>query len=250
MLFSPVLHATDPAIGWHFYPSVVVGVLALLGVYFAAAGRLRMRFKGSQKISRWRILAYVAGVLAIFFALVSPLDSLGDTYLFSAHMIQHLILTSLAAPLLILGTPGWMLRPVLDRPVVKPAFRALTNPIVAFLIYSSIYIGWHFPIFYQAALENENIHAVQHLMFLAAAVINWWPVLSHMKEFPPLPLPLRMVYLFLEGMPVTILGVVLAFSDGVLYPFYTNAPLRLWGLSIISDQQMGGLIMWMTDEAI
>jgi putative membrane protein len=160
MLYTHIL-TTDTDIVWHFYPSVIIGCLALLGIYFAAAFPLRKRFRGSEPVSTGRMLAFTGGVLAIFFALVSPLDDLGDTYLFSAHMIQHLMLTLLAAPLLILGTPGWMLRPLLDHRFIRPVFRTLVSPIPAFLTFNLVYIGWHLPAFYQAALENENIHILQ-----------------------------------------------------------------------------------------
>jgi len=99
------------------------------------------------------------------------------------------------------------------------------------------------PIFYEAALRNHNLHVFQHLVFLATAVLMWWPVLSPVPELARLPYPGQMLYLFLLGIPMSVTGALITLSDRILYPFYTAAP-RVWGLTPLADQQIGGLLMW------
>jgi putative membrane protein len=233
---------------WSWEPSVILGCLLLAGVYLGAAGPWRKRLQEAAgavetPISRGEIAWFLGGLIVILLALLSPLDEIGDTYLFSAHMLQHLLLILAAAPMLMLGTPGWMLDGLLRRnATLRRIGRWLTNPVAAFLIFNINFAAWHFPALYQATLLNENIHILEHLTFLATAVLNWWPVIGRAQELPPLPYPGRMLYLFLEAIPGTALGAIFVFADSPLYPFYVSAG-RLFGLSPNADQQLGGLIM-------
>jgi putative membrane protein len=114
---------------------------------------------------------------------------------------------------------------------------------MAGLLFSVPITLWHFPQFYQAALEHHPLHIVQHLVFIATAVIMWWPVLSPVPELPRASYPTQLVYLFLLGFPMSVAGAMITLAEGVLYPFYTTAP-RVWGLAPLADQQLGGLLMW------
>lgn len=232
---------------WSLEPSVILGILLLAGLYLAAASLWRPRLQraaaqGEAPMPAGKIAWFMGGLVVILLALISPLDEIGDTYLFSAHMVQHLLLIMAAAPMLLFGTPGWMLSPLLHKPAIRRIGRWLTHPLVAFAIFNINFAAWHFPALYQATLLNENIHILEHLLFLATAVLNWWPVLGPAEELPRLPYPGQMLYLFLEAIPATALGALLVFSDGPLYPFYVSA-VRLFGLSPFADQQIGGLIM-------
>jgi cytochrome c oxidase assembly factor CtaG len=232
---------------WSWEPSVIVGCLVLAGLYLGAAGPWRRRLQAAAglaeaPISSGKVAWFLGGLAVAALALLSPLDELGDTYLFSAHMLQHLLLVLGAAPMLLLGTPGWMLAPLLRRPAVRGAGRWLTHPVPAFLIFNINFIAWHFPALYQATLVNENIHILEHLLFLATAVLNWWPVLGPAQELPRLPYAGQMLYLFLEAIPGTVLGALFVFADGPLYPFYIAAA-HPFGLSAETDQQLSGLLM-------
>ncbi len=227
----------------------MIGLAALVGAYLAVAGPLRRRWTGSESGSGLRQTWFLLGVLVIFFALVSPLDELGDAYLFSAHMVQHLILTLVVPPLLLLGTPGWMLRPLLRyRPVARAA-RVLTSPIVAFGLFNAVFLAWHLPTYYEATLHDEAIHILEHLLFMATGVLNWWPILSPVPELPRLPAPAQILYLFLDAIPSTVLGGIIVFAAHVLYPTYAAAP-RLWGIDAMEDQQISGVIMSMSGAMV
>jgi putative membrane protein len=216
------------------HPSVVIGLVLLGGLYV---------YWGGLRAPRHRVAAFGAALLVIFLALNGPLHDLSDNYLFSAHMAQHLVLTLLFPPLLLFGTPAWVVRPVLRPRWVTALARVATRPLMAAALFTAPIVLWHVPRFYEAALRHHNVHILQHLVFLATAVVMWWPILSPVPELPRLPYPGQMLYVFLLGIPMSVTGALITLSDRVLYPFYAAAP-RIWGIGALADQQIGGLLMW------
>ncbi len=227
---------------WSGDPSVVVGVVLLEAAYLLAVIPLRQRYGWAEEVDSKRIISFTLGVWAIFFALHSPLDLLSDEFLFSAHMVQHLILTLVVPPLLLMGTPGWLIRPILRSTTVFSVAKVLTHPVAAFLIFNGVFAIWHVPAIYEAGLNHLIVHIIQHLVFMAAGVLMWWPVLSPLPELPRLPYGGQVLYLFLLSMPPAIIGGLITFSNDVLYATYEQAP-RLWGISAAADQQIGGVMM-------
>jgi len=194
--------------------------------------------------------AYVADAagrlssLAGLIALVSPLDELGDEYLFSAHMVQHLLLMFVTAPLWLLGTPGWLVDGIILERLDKLA-KWLASPMSAFVAFVGVLWFWHVPAIYELAQESEAIHIFEHLSFIGAALIGWWPVIGAETSRIPKPVPpVRMLYLFLLAVPCTALAAILTYAQTPLYPFYVTVP-RLYGLSALQDQHLGGLVMWL-----
>jgi putative membrane protein len=222
---------------WDLHPSVVIGLVLLGGLY---------AFLGGLKAPRRHVASFAAALLVLFVALNGPLHNLSDVYLFSAHMAQHLLLTLLFPPLLLYGTPAWVVRWILaSLPGWLTALaRVATRPVVAAAVFTAPIVLWHVPVFYEAALRNHNLHILQHLVFLTTAVIMWWPVLSPVPELPRIPYPGQMLYLFLLGLPMSITGALITLSDSVLYPFYAEAPRVSQDLGALPDQQIGGLLMW------
>ena len=227
---------------WNADPTVVLGVFLLEALYLAAIGPLRERYGWGEEVRPMRVISFTLGMWFIFFALSSPLDVLSDEFLFSAHMVQHLILTLVVPPLLLMGTPGWLLRLLLHSPTVLRVAKFLTFPVVAFLLFNGVFAIWHLPVIYEAGLNHLSVHIIQHLLFMATAVLMWWPVLSPMPELPRLPYGGQVLYLFILSIPPAVVGGLITFSDAVLYSTYEQAP-RLWGLSAAADQQIGGVMM-------
>jgi putative membrane protein len=225
---------------WDLHPSVIIGTLAL-GALYARRGVLR----GPRR----RLAGFVAALVVLVLALNGPLHNLSDRYLFSAHMVQHLVLTMLFPPLLLYGTPAAVVRPLLRRPWVHRIAVALTRPVAAAAIFVAPIALWHLPAFYEAALRHHPLHIVQHLVFLVTAVMMWWPILSPVPELPRAPYPVQLLYLFLLGIPMSVVGALITLSGRVLYPFYAEAP-RLWDLDALADQQIGGLIMWVLGSLV
>ena len=188
-------------------------------------------------------VCFFASLLLLFLTLNGPLHDLSDFYLFSGHMVQHLILTLIVPPLMILGTPGWMLRPLLRIPALFAFARRGTTIGACFAIFNVVLAFWHLPPLYNLALANHPIHIVQHLMFIAASVLMWWPLTSPLPELPRAPYPAQMLYCFLMVIPMSVISIYIAMADTLLYPAYAVAP-RLFGITPMMDQQYGGLIMW------
>jgi putative membrane protein len=234
-----LLHPGGPApvAGFSVHWSTVIGIAALAALY-----AWRSRVEG-QRPSVAQQCAFAGGLIAMFFALNGPLHDLSDYDLFSAHMVQHLVLVFLVAPLLLAGTPGWMLRPALRFPGVGPVARWLTRPSHCFVIFNVTMAAWHIPGAYNLAMAVHPVHIVEHLMFMATAVLMWWPFLSPLPELPRLAYPGQMLYCFLTSLPMSIVAIYIAMADHVLYPAYEAAP-RVMALTPLQDQQLGGLIMW------
>ena len=227
---------------WNWEPSIVVGMAVIVGLYLYAIGPLRKRYFPGERIKTGQTVAFLLGMVIMFLALVSPLDELGDSYLFSAHMVQHLCITVVGPPLLLIGTPAWLVEPLLGNRVVFLIARFFTYPAIAFFLFNADFWLWHVPLLYNATLENQSIHILEHLTFIIFGVLNWWPIFSPSEKLPRLSLGGQILYLFLSGMPVVALGAGLTFFPP-LYAPYLTAP-RIWGLTAATDQQLGGLIMW------
>ena len=237
-----------PPVSWSsIHGEVVLGV-GLLAVLYAWSWRAHGTRPHIGMVTRLGL-----GLLALLGALNGPLHDLSDWYLFSAHMVQHLILTLVVPPLLLTGTPAWMadalLRPLLARPATAVVVRTLTRPLPAFAAYAVALIGWHLPAPYNAALEIHGWHVVEHLVLLVTATLGWWPILSPSALVPPLPYAAQLLYLFVFGMPMTVVAAMVTAAERVLYPFYEAAP-RITDLSALADQRLGGVIMWVPSGLI
>ncbi len=227
---------------WGGEPSVLIGCTALVAGYVAMTRRRPSRQAGY----------FFAGVFVLLFAQCSPLDALGDTYLFSAHMIQHLLLLLIVPPLLVLGIPAWLAERWLAVPRVRRAERLARQPAIAWSLGIGAMSIWHAPTLYTATLAHADIHIFEHLCFLATGVIFWWPVCAPLPTSRYAPLS-AMLYLFTAAIAGSVLGIMLTFAPPGLYPAYlhpvdTRGFLLLirdgWGVSPAVDQQLGGLIMW------
>ncbi len=231
--------------GFEVHPSVLIGCALLAAAYAYAVGPGARRWGWHEvKAERWRSWSWGLGLAVTFLSLDGPLHELSDEYLFSAHMTQHLLLMLIMPPLLIFGLPPTLIRRTLRDRRVLAVGRALTHPVVAFVAYNLVFIGWHFPAAYNTALEHHPLHIVQHLMFISVAVMMWWPVIAPVPELERIPDgPVLMMYVFAFGIPSTILSAFITMSEGLFYPFYAAAP-RVTSLTPLQDQRLGGLLMW------
>ena len=227
---------------WHFHPDIVVGVVLLQGFYILSITVLSSRYNLAPTVDKRKTFLFTMGVLFMYIALSSPIHHLADNYLFSAHMVQHLILLLLVPPLLLTGTPEWMWRPIVRYRLTRHIANWLTRPVQAFAISGLILALWHLPPFYNATLTSHTLHVIEHIMFILSAIIMWWPVLSPVIAIPRASYPMQMVYLFLLTLPAGFIGAAITFSPRILYDFYATVP-RLWALDVVTDQQIGGLIM-------
>jgi putative membrane protein len=240
MIAAALLHtgASLSPTAFTVHPSTAIGIVGLTCLY-----EWRMRRTAARPSDTKSRIAFYVALGVMFFSLNGWLHDLSDSYLFSAHMVQHLMLALVVAPLMIMGTPGDVLRPLLSVRGVGALARWVTAPTRCFAIFNVVVAAWHLPPLYNYALAHHPVHIAQHLMFLAASVLMWWPVLSPLPELPRLSYPGQMLYLFLMSIPMAIISVYISYADSVLYPMYASAP-RVWGISPMNDQMIGGLIMW------
>ena len=227
---------------WNWEPSVLIGVLLVSAAYFYAVGPYRRRHNLGSPISRKQAFYFILSMVVLVVALLSPIDAIGDRYLFSVHMVQHLLLAAVWPPLLLLSIPAWLVRRLFQLPGAGTAAAIVTYPVIALAAFNLDVYLWHLPQLYDLTLSNEGVHIVEHLSFMVFGLLNWWPVLSPVQT-QRLAYPLALLYLFLDGMLMMILGIVFTFSNVVFYDAYATAP-RLWGIPAVADQANGGLIMW------
>ena len=234
---------------WHGHPDALIGLALFQGAYLLGVGPIRERYGLADSIDPRQIATFTLGVLVIFVSLLSPLHVLSDEYLFSAHMLQHVLLTLVAPPLLVLGTPGWLLRPLLRPSLTFRFARLLTHPVVAFAVFTAVFSVWHIPGLYNISVTNHAVHIAEHLLFMATAVMMWWPLTSMVPELPRLSYPLAMVYLFLLSIAQLIVFAPITFARSPLYQWYADAP-RIWSISPVVDQQLGAIMMKMGGGAL
>jgi cytochrome c oxidase assembly factor CtaG len=256
-LNAPLLHTGSPEptgwlhSNWRPQPTVVLGVLLLIGLYVYWTGSRNQDTDGRQiyPASTWQRILFVIGALTILVALGPPLDDWSDHFLLSAHMAQHLLLMMLAVPLLIAGTPPWLISRLISRGPARTVMYALTRPIAAFVISNLVIVFWHLPFAYNQILGSLPVHILAHLSFMAAAVLMWWPVMGRSPELPGLSPLVSCLYLFASTIPGGIVGAFITFAGPGLYDVYPDAP-RIWGIGVETDQQIAGLTMWVLTGTI
>lgn len=221
---------------------MVLGVAAALALYVWFVGPVRRRL-GTERVTAGQVAAFAGSLAVLLVALNGPIHDLSEHYLFSAHMVQHLLLTLVAPPLMLMGTPGWIVDWITRPAAVRRAAGLFTRPLIAFLLPNFILAVWHFPGPYDAALSRHSLHIVMHLSLMVSAGMLWWPVLSPTPVFPRLHYSGQMLYLFALGLPMSLIGALITLAERPIYQWYVTAP-RLFGLSPVEDQRLGGLIMW------
>jgi putative membrane protein len=232
------------------HPSVVIGVALLSALYALGVGPLRRRLGGPRRLPRGPVACFAASQLLLLASLNGPLHHLGDYFLFSAHMLQHLLITLVFAPLFLLGLPDWLLRPLVRPRALFVLGRWLTRPVVAFSLYNAALVLWHMPVVYELAMSDHDVHIAQHVSFMVLAVIAFWPVAGLLPEFPRLSYLWQIGYLFVMQIPMIALGAFLTLAEEVLYPFYATAPRVASWLPALEDQQLGGLLMWLPGHLV
>lgn len=231
--------------GWVLDPAIVLPLIAAAVLYWGGSGR-------SHGIRPWEARCYWAGWATLVVALVSPLHAMGEV-LFSAHMTQHELMMTTAAPLLVLGRPLvpwlWALPPTWRKAVARPfmtgAFQrvwtVLSRPFHAWWLHGAALWVWHIPVLYQATVSSDLTHTLQHLSFLLSALLFWWALLR--KTDAQREYGVAAMYVFGTALHSSILGALLTFAPALWYPVYAETTWA-WGLTALEDQQLGGLIMW------
>jgi putative membrane protein len=256
---------------WHIHLDVLAIASVLEGGYLWAVNRLspdrarvaaanvpvdlddRQRAEmgtASQPATSGRQIAWFTAGIAIFLVASSwPIHDLAERYLFSVHMFQHMLISLVVPPMLLLGMPPWLLRRVISPAPLQWIVRHLARPFVALVSFNLVIVVTHWPLWVNFTLEHHAFHFLAHVILFGSATLMWWPVVAPLPEMPALSYPGRMLYLFLQSIVPTVPASFLTFGSTPLYSFYAHVP-RLWGMSVLTDQRIAGLIMKLGGGAI
>jgi len=236
---------------WNLHPDALAVGLVLEAAYLWALARLGPGAVPADEpvASRRQVTWFSCGVLVILVASLWPVHDLAERYLLSAHMVQHTLISLVAPPMLLLGMPAWLLRRILSPRPLTAVVRQLTRPLIALVVFNTVIVLTHWPAVMNLMLRHHPLHLVGHLFLFLSATAMWWPVISPLPEMPTLSYPGRMVYLFLQSIVPTVPASFLTFGSQPLYSFYATAP-RIWGVSVLTDQTVAGLIMKLVGGAI
>lgn len=231
---------------WHLHPEtwVLIGVLA--ASYALAVRREQARRRSAGDIrpvaSRLQLGAFAAGIAVMWVASDWPVHDLAESYLYSIHMVQHMMLTLVSALLLLVGTPAWMARRLLRPRWLMAGVRGMSRPVLNLLQFNTVLVLSHWPVIVEGTLRFHPLHFVAHALMVISALIMWMPIASPLKEVPRLAAPAQMFYLFLQTILPTVPASFLTFGTSPLYPIYATFP-RIWEITPITDQQVAGLVM-------
>lgn len=229
---------------WHPHYDVWLLIVGLSAFYLFALTRLApaMAPAGEPPATRRQVVCFMAGVVALWVGADWPVHELAEDFLFSVHMTQHMLFSFIAPPLLMLGVPGWLLRAVLRPKWLMTAVRTIGRPFIALVIFNGVLVFSHWPVLVDLSLRVELVHFLVHVLIFTSGVAMWLPVIEPLPEFKALQPPSKMFYLFLQSIVPTVPASFLTFADAPIYKLYETFP-RLWGIDVLVDQQMAGLIM-------
>jgi len=219
---------------WPVDPTVYAGLLVL---FFGHA----LLARDAPDASRRHTVYFLAGLFVLWVALETPLDTIGDDYLDSVHMLQHVLLAFVAPPLMLLGLSPQMA----GRLARIPGVRAMTEPVAAQVIAGVIMVGWHIPALYEATLYNEWIHVLEHVMFVASGLVLYWPMLAATSAHSRWRMSegATLVYMLLATLPQDGVALVLIFSRVPFYDYYTHVPRLIAGYTALIDQTIAGAVL-------
>ena len=232
---------------WDWEPSILIGLIGVTIWYELSIRSLRRDPGTSVGLLLAKRIAFHSATFWVFIALISPIDSVADHSLFSVHMIQHMILIFVGPLLWVWGTPGRLVEMLLPFKPLRETFLWYTRPVPAFIVFTVVLWLWHVPSVYDAALHDEHLHILEHMLFMGTAIIGWWPVVG--QYGPNRTPPVVLAYLAVSIFMCSGLAALITLVPHVLYPFYGSAPLA-YGLSPLTDQQIGGTIMWLPGDLI
>lgn len=245
------MESTSLYLSWQFNPILIGSLLTAFVAYFVAIILLRPRIAPDAPFPFARATLFVIGLILTYLTEGSPLHDLSERYLFSAHMVQHLLINYICAPLLIWGMPVWLLRHMLLGKRVRPFAEFISRPVFAALSFALFLSLWHIPAIYNAGLSNSTVHHTQHIFFMLISFVGWWPIMNPLKELPRLGHGAQIVYLFIISNVLQLpLFAIVTFSPEPFYTGYINAP-RIEALGALTggvftaqmDQQLAGVIM-------
>ena len=227
---------------WHTEPFLLITLLGAGWLYALATGPLRNWIAAGENFPLRQYILFYTGLVITYLAVGSPLDQLGEQFLFSAHMLQHMLLIYASTTLFIYGTPAWLIDWLLRPKLLRKVINVLTHPACGGLLFTFVYTVWHVPALYELALQDKRIHILEHWTMFSLGFIMLWPYLTNSRLVPRPGYGIRMLAIFLLMVGQLPVFAFLSFADDAIYPTYIWAP-RIINLDPLNDQILGGIIM-------
>lgn len=241
-MFASTTAIPDP---WRFqlHPEVWILVAFFTGafIYMARVIGPRAVAAGEQPVTRRQTMYFVGAMALFWFGADWPVHDIGEEYLYSVHMFQHMIFSYFVPPLALMATPAWMVRALIGTGTAARAYRFMTKPVVAGVLFNMMVMVLHIPALVNASTENAVLHYTLHLLVVTTALLMWSPVVGPLRELHLSPIG-KCIYLFLMSVVPTVPAGWLTFAEGTVYKHY-DQPVRVWGMSVTDDQQIAGAIM-------
>jgi putative membrane protein len=228
---------------WHNEPFLTGGLILAGWLYAILAGPLRSVLAPQAPYPAGKAAMFYSALVLFYLAVGSPLDQVSERFLLSAHMVQHLLIMYPVALLMLLGTPSWMVDPLLSPPRLRRPLRMLLHPVTCGAVSSLVISLWHAPFLYEWALQDKLVHVGEHLMFLAVSLLYWWPLASPSGAFPAPGYGARLLYICATEVAMIPVAAYVVFSGDILYPTYEYAPRLIAGFTPAIDQLTAGAIM-------
>ena len=227
---------------WHTEPLLLITLLLFGWLYAIAIGPLRKAIDPNAQFSLTRAISFYLGLIITYIAVGSPLDQIGEQFLFSAHMVQHMLLIYITPTLFFVGIPNWLIDWLLRADTITQVFNRFTHPACGGLLFTFVYTAWHVPGLYEAALHDKRIHILEHWTMFCLGCLMLWPFLTTSLRVPKRSYPLRILTIFLLMVGQLPVFAFLTFANEAIYPTYVWAP-RIINLDPLNDQILGGVIM-------
>jgi putative membrane protein len=253
-------------------PFFFLFLLFVLCLFFVVTVFKRERFTNSEPLKRSEAFFFTFTIILLYLTKGSPLDLMGHL-MFYAHMIQMAVLFLVIPPLLIIGIPSWIWRKVLHLPIIKPLFSLFSKPLIALIVFNGMFSFYHIPLIFDAIKMDMWLHASYTILLFFTAILMWWPLVNKLPEYESLTGLKKIGYVFADGILLTPACALIIFADTPMYatfsdptawmealklcvPGSTLANLNLSGpevfnsMSLIHDQQLGGVLMKIIQEIV
>jgi putative membrane protein len=227
----------------------ILGVAILIAfLYILLNGHVRKHFRDSNPVGVGQKISFLLGLLVFYLAMGSPLHLIGHEFLFSAHMLEQALIYVVMPPLLLIGTPKWFIRSLLEWEIIRKLLFLLVIPMVAMVLFSVLFSLYHLPIVFDYINAHSSIHTLVHTLLTIGAFAMWWPIIAPLPELDKINGLYKIGYIFANGLLLTPVCALIIFSNSILYTTYSNVPELLPLLSKYNDQQLGGVLMKVVQE--
>lgn len=231
-------------------PEIILLTILIAAAYLLAVGPLRSRFQDATPATAKQKACFLLGLVFFYVAQGSPINYYGHHYLFSAHMVQQSLLYLAMPPLLLIGTPEWLLQLLFKNHIAKKLLTFFTNPLIGVLSFNLLFSFYHYPFVFDLMAEHHQWMTLYHIVLIFAAFQMWWPIVSPLTEQKQLSDLRKIAYIFANGVLITPACALIIFSDTVLYATYANAPEIFPGHTVFHDQRLGGVMMKLIQEGV